>query len=122
MYGLLCFMYNFARRINRQTYISGYILSVGVVLILTWITDFAVPDTIIESTLGTILALLFFTAIILYWVGLIRQRANDITGKHPLLLTFFAIFTPVFYLLFFWPGERRANKYGDVPRAGLSIT
>lgn len=52
----------------------------------------------------------------IFWFGvcITRQRANDISGKHPFIWLFLALFLmgPIIGLI---PGEKQNNKYGPVP-------
>ena len=114
-------MFNFSKRINRVTYTVNFaITSISLVLAIILLDLF--PD---ESLLGLISAIIFIVFVLftaLYWICITRQRANDVTGKHALLLFAISWLTPLFLALIVWPGERKSNKYGQKPKPGVNVT
>lgn len=120
-------MFNFARRINRITFFTGLLLSI-VGLVLTDVGQ-ALIQGVNESLLHTnravevfqgVFILTSLLALFVYVLCLIRQRANDISGKYALIFTFLGFFVlgPLLGLI---PGQQHENKYGPVPKRGLSL-
>lgn len=70
------------------------------------------------SVLGTILGIglvLYAIFLLVLWICIGKQRANDISGKHAILLFLLFGLTPLYLLYVVIPGEPKANKYGVVP-------
>lgn len=79
--------------------------------------------SIVDDVTGAIELAIFcgiFIFSLVYYICLVRQRANDISGKNALPLTFlsFLIFG---WLLGFIPGQKHANTYGAIPGRSISI-
>jgi uncharacterized membrane protein YhaH (DUF805 family) len=74
---------------------------------------------IVNTTAGLTIIVLAF-AFLIFLICLIKQRANDI-GWHPVLITALSIWTPVFLIIGFIPGQTKPNKYGQKPRPGIKF-
>ncbi len=105
-------MFNFANRINRTRFAAEIIVSAILfytsILILDWVGE----DGQTAGNLAGILMFVLLAAEILFLACVTRQRANDISGKHPLLLFALAWMTPAMLLLFMLPGQSTPNRYG----------
>lgn len=116
-------MLNFSRRINGVTYYVGHIfliLGFIVFILLGQTPNDADMQLINVSVACAMLAILFVT--VFYWLCLVRQRCNDITGKHPLLVMLAVFWVPLLPLLLgFVPGEKKKNQYGKVPSRGVKL-
>lgn len=124
-------MFDFSRRINRSTYLVGFVLAflsalvIGNLLIL--IADYFSDKNSwnVISIISGVLILVLVLVIIIYLLCITRQRANDISGKHPLLA--FIFITLFYFFVIGWvipglvPGEKHKNRYGPVPKKGLAI-
>ncbi len=112
-------MFNFSRRINGVTYYAGFALSLLPLVAASILANSLQTNTVVDTIIGlTILSVALF--LFVYWLCLMRQRANDI-GWHPLLLTLVAFTTPLFLVLGFIPGRATRNDYGVPPRKGISL-
>jgi uncharacterized membrane protein YhaH (DUF805 family) len=109
-------MFNLTVRINRRTYIVRLLTSILALFVAGIVTDYIGPN---GSTLNQAVGILFFVFIILvvvYWLILVKQRANDISGKNAIIIFICAwALTPFMVILAVWPGENTANSYGKVP-------
>lgn len=79
--------------------------------------------SVIDDAVGVIEIIILCGIVIfsfVYYICLVRQRANDISGKNALTLIFlsFLIFG---WLLGFIPGQKQANAYGSVPQRSIQI-
>ncbi len=110
-------MFNFGRRINGKTYYSGLALGFLALMAVALLDGLPSLGVIIDAIIGIAIVLAALTYLV-YWICLVRQRANDI-GWHPLLLTLLAWSTPLFLILGLIPGQKTANKYGPVPVPGV---
>lgn len=119
-------MFNFSRRINGRTYYTAYLFLLLVVATLLSMSKLLVGYFGEESDAGSIVGFVFFLTIMLfvivYSAALIRQRANDISGKHPLLVFGVLYFTPIFLLAGFIPGEKTSNRFGDMPKRKVELS
>lgn len=120
-YCIIINMFNFAARINRSTFIVHFVLSTILTVVLLVILDTVAVGTGLSGDIAGILMLLVVLTTIIYWAGLMRQRANDITGRHPLILFAFALMSPVILLLVLLPSQSQANRYGDIPSTGIKL-
>lgn len=112
-------MFNFSRRINGTTYYTGIGLSLLPLVFVSILADVTEASDVVGTGIGlTILATALF--LFVYWLCLVRQRANDI-GWHPLLVMLVAFTTPLFLVLGFIPGRATQNEYGAPPRKGISL-
>ena len=111
-------MFDFSRRINGPTYYSGIAICLAGLIIFALLGE--TPDLGFMNYIVGIVMLILILLVFTYWVCLIRQRANDISGKHPLLVTILGL-SPLFVLLGLMPGERTKSKYGKVPLRGVHL-
>lgn len=103
-------MFSFGARINGKTYYLRFIISLLALLAFAWILELIVRA---EQDLEGIAGMAFvFAAIVflLFWVCLIRQRSNDISKDHPLLLAALAAWTPVWLILGFFPNYEKRQQ------------
>ncbi len=112
-------MFNFSRRINGKTYYSGLALGLLVVIAASLLGELPKLGAVVDTVIG-ITIILAALGLFVYWICLIRQRANDI-GWHPLLLTLLAFSTPLFLIIGVIPGQRAANRYGSIPGSGVKL-
>jgi len=113
-------MFNFSRRINGITYYAAVGISLLVVIGASLLAELPALGVVIDTILG--LAIIFIALLLcVYWVCIMRQRANDI-GWHPLLVTLLAFWTPLCFVLGLIPGRRHKNKFGPPPSKGISLT
>lgn len=112
-------MLDFGRRINGKTYYAGiaifYLSFILLAIILNALPDHALLSTTLASLILVVVIVLF-----IYYLCLVRQRANDIT-MHPLLLLMLVFWTPLFLILGFFPGHKKANKFGPPPGKSLEL-
>jgi uncharacterized membrane protein YhaH (DUF805 family) len=114
-------MFNFSRRINRLTFAVGYVTSIVVVCLLAVLIDRLTTEGTLLGGLGGVLMLLIIIALVFYWICLVRQRSNDVTGTHAILLFAVSWFTPLILAMMILPGEKLANKYGSIPASGIKL-
>lgn len=107
-------MYNFAKRINRRTFIAIFLKSVGATLIYSVILEMSEAGSLAGTILGIGMILIVCYLVVL-WLCIAKQRANDISGKYAILLFLVFGFTPLFWLYALIPGEKKPNKYGAIP-------
>jgi uncharacterized membrane protein YhaH (DUF805 family) len=112
-------MFDFSRRINGITYYAGVGCGLLIGVLAALLGSLPKINSVIDPIVG--LAVLLAALILLvYWICLVRQRANDI-GWHPLLITAFGFWTPVFLILGLIPGQNQSNKFGSVPKSGINL-
>lgn len=119
-------MLNFSRRINGRTYYAGFALIFITVIVLeligTFLSGVIGEDTAAASNISVVVFVLMMLLVIGYGAALVRQRANDISGSHPLLWFFLIFFTPIGVIAGFIPSEKQANRYDQVPEEKFQLT
>ena len=116
-------MFNFGRRINASTYYAGHLILfiATVIFILLGETPTDSDASFLNLFTGGVMLVLLVGSIF-YWLCLVRQRSNDISGKHPLLITLLVFMAaPIGLLLGLVPGEKKQNTYGKVPKRGVHL-
>jgi uncharacterized membrane protein YhaH (DUF805 family) len=130
-------MFSTKKRINRLTYLLGIVLapiSIYIVLIILSIVANLIPglqsslskskpDTLVNIAGGLVMAIYFsyIALVCLYFLILIKQRANDITDKG-LLVGLIALISIVGILaLILIPGKKSQNRYGSPMPNGLHL-
>ena len=111
-------MFDFEVRINRLTYLIKSIL--GIVFLAAGIVALYFIDTSVDTqlsdTVTTVLLWVFILGWFLYDICILKQRCNDVSADNALLLTVLFFVTSLYFVLFFIPGEKKANKYGAAPK------
>jgi uncharacterized membrane protein YhaH (DUF805 family) len=112
-------MLDFSRRINGITYYTAVVCSFLIGVCAAGLGSIPKTNPIVDTIIG--LAIIGVAlGLVVYWICIIRQRANDI-GWHPLLVTAIGFWTPVFFILGLIPGQMSSNKFGHKPKAGIKL-
>lgn len=112
------------RRINRLTFFISNMLGIAVVAVGI-LGLYAYDNTFKTDTsdvISTVLLILLFLAFVVYDGCLIKQRSNDVSGDHALLITILFIFSGLWFVLLFIPGEKESNRYGNTTHGIRLIT
>lgn len=115
-------MFNFNRRINRRTLLLGCFLSIFLWVPFLALAEFvnnSSPDGELNATSLWVLAIGLVT-FFMYTLCLVKQRCNDISNDHAVLLAVVLYVTGFAFLLLILPGEKRENAYGPEP-VGLQL-
>jgi uncharacterized membrane protein YhaH (DUF805 family) len=108
-------MFDLQKRINRKTYWVGQLIIIGELLLFGLLLN-ALPLSGTNNFEPQFDIPLIMISLIILWhyFCLMRQRANDISGEHP--LRWFLLAVIVFHFIVgFFPGEKKKNKYGPIP-------
>ncbi len=104
-------MFNFVQRINRKTFILRFAISIIIAVIYQLILSPVKSGTVLGTILGLgLIAYAVFLVVI--WIFIAKQRANDISGKYAILIFVLLGLTPFFFLFAIIPSEKGVNKYG----------
>jgi uncharacterized membrane protein YhaH (DUF805 family) len=111
-------MFNFQRRIGRLNYFYGVLLSIAVFVVGAFAL-FAIKEAVNTEVFDQIVAFLLLGLLLvvaIYNISLLKQRSNDISNDQAVLITILAIFSGLAFVLFFIPSEKKANRYGSIPK------
>jgi uncharacterized membrane protein YhaH (DUF805 family) len=112
-------MFDFSRRINGKTYYCGVVCSFLIGFCAAALGSVPKTNPVIDTLVGLVI-LAVALGLFVYWVCIVRQRANDI-GWHPLLVTLIGFWTPAFFVLGLIPGQTSSNKFGHKPKSGINL-
>lgn len=121
-------MFHLKGRINRASYweafIDGLAFVVVIVVGIPWALLALVTAAHPQYWLIYLLAGLLILCVIgwvIFFIDVIKRRANDI-GWHPWALTILTLLLPPMYIVIgCLPGLSGENKYGPVPAAGMHL-
>jgi len=114
----------FRGRINRRSYIVGYLAS-GMIyfLILLAANSLIHINTNLAAIVGVLLVLLAFVVAVLFWISLTIRRFHDIDKSGYYILWLFVPFINIYYwlVLLFEQGTVGPNRYGPPPRPSIHL-